>query len=259
MDMANYEPTSELIEALSQIACNLPCAPLEPPCLSLESIPELQAEYSLGLCVVAPCGVSAAGGLDFAQDCNWKHPFRLVRVAARLPVDETPFATSDSWKARLDCVICNISSTVILSVPSTLASATCTAFKLQSVVRPSDDPRYGRCVLIEIPVPAGITLRPEAAITLSMSICGSHTRITIPATGHIHSGTCNHKQEGDGALWSASNDGDAAAVKAALAAGCSTEEADKVRGTGTYAFPVYNVFFAIIGRQHRTHDCVLRW
>jgi len=71
------------------------------------------------------------------------------------------------------------------------------SMKLQTAVRVRDsstDPRYGRCVLIEIPVPAGITLRPGAAISLSVSIAGSPITLRIPAAGHIHSATCNHKK-----------------------------------------------------------------
>jgi len=64
--------------------------------------------------------------------------------------------------------------------------------RLQCVPQAAD-PRSGRCVLIEIPVPAGITLRPGAAIALSVCIAGSPITLRIPAAGHIHSATCNHK------------------------------------------------------------------
>jgi len=102
--------------------------------------------------------------------------------------------------------------------------------RLETAVRASSDgPRHGRCVLIEIPVPAGITLRPGAAIALTVCIAGSSITLRIPATGHIHCATCNHKMAGKGAVWRAANAGDAAALEAALAAGGSTEEADAVR------------------------------
>jgi len=73
-------------------------------------------------------------------------------------------------------------------------------------------------------VPAGITLRPGAAIALTVCIAGSPITLSIPATGHIHCATCNHKKAGQGAVWRAAYAGDAAALEAALAAGGSTEE-----------------------------------
>jgi len=36
----------------------------------------------------------------------------------------------------------------------------------------NNDPRYGRCVLVEIPVPAGIILQPDISIALCFSGCG---------------------------------------------------------------------------------------
>jgi len=59
----------------------------------------------------------------------------------------------------------------------------------------SDGPRHARCVLIEIPVPTGVTLHPGAAISLTVCIAGSPITLRIPAAGHIHSATCNHKSE----------------------------------------------------------------
>jgi len=59
----------------------------------------------------------------------------------------------------------------------------------------SDGPRHARCVLIEIPVPTGVTLRPGAAISLTVSIAGSPITLRIPAAGHIHCATCNHKRQ----------------------------------------------------------------
>jgi len=103
------------------------------------------------------------------------------------------------------------------------------SMRLEPVVRVSSDgPRHARCVLIEIPVPTGITLRPGAAIALTVSIAGSPITLRIPAAGHIHCATCNHKREPKGAVWRAADAGDAAALEAALAAGGSTEEADEV-------------------------------
>jgi len=84
--------------------------------------------------------------------------------------------------------------------------------------------RYSRCVVVEIPLPAGITLRPGAAVVLRVHIAGSPITLRIPAVGHIHTATCNHKKAGAGAVWRAAGNGDAAALETALAAGGSTEE-----------------------------------
>jgi hypothetical protein len=56
----------------------------------------------------------------------------------------------------------------------------------------------------------------------------SYVTLRIPAAGHIHCATCNHKQAGAGAVWRAAHAGDADALEAALATGGSTEESSTV-------------------------------
>jgi len=63
-----------------------------------------------------------------------------------------------------------------------------------------EDPRYGRCVKIEIPVPTDVALTPGAVIDLTANVAGSPITLRIPAVGHIHSGTCNHKRVPKGAV-----------------------------------------------------------
>jgi len=89
------------------------------------------------------------------------------------------------------------------------------------------NPRHERCLLVEIPAPAGIAIRHGATITLRITIDGSSTSLRIPATGHIHNATCNHKtgQRG-GAVWRAAKLNDTAALEAALAAGSTEETGD---------------------------------
>jgi len=147
-----------------------------------------------------------------------------------LPVEYESLGSAD-WSAAIECLIGNMRVTATLDVPPSAAKSSArTCMRLETAVRVSSDgPRHGRCVLIEIPVPAGITLRPGAAIALTVCIAGSPITLRIPATGHIHCATCNHKMAGDGAVWRAANAGDAAALEAALAAGGSTEETDGVR------------------------------
>jgi len=100
-----------------------------------------------------------------------------------------------------------------------------TSVRLETVVRVSiDGHRNDRCVLIEIPVPAGITLHLGAAIALTVCMPWSTITLSIPATGHIHCATCNHEKADIGDVWRAVDAGDAAALEAALAAGGSTEE-----------------------------------
>ena len=107
--------------------------------------------------------------------------------------------------------------------------------KLQTVISVSaTHHRHGNCVLVDIPVPAGITLRPGAAITLRLYVAGSPVSLRIPATGHIHSATCNHQIEigSVGTVLRAIYVQDAAALATALSEGGSTEEVDPVRQAG---------------------------
>lgn len=246
---------------LSQFASYLSRVPLEPTSISLEPSPDGLPACPLHLCVVAPCAITADHvSLDIAHDCKWLYPFRLARVAVRPRVDEAPSTTADTWRARIDSLIVNMMPSAILVIPRTSTSSSCTTLELQSVVRPCNNPSYDPCVLVDIPVPAGIVLRPGVIIRLSVSICGARFRVDIPGSGHMHSDTCNHKQEGKGAVWNAAFDSDSVALEAALASGGSTEEADQVRATGMTPQPLcrHNVpRGTFTGRQHFSHACGL--
>ena len=76
-------------------------------------------------------------------------------------------------------------------------------------------------------------MHPGAAVAVTVSIAGSPISLRIPAAGHIHTATCNHKRGPKGAVWDAADAGDAAALEVALAAGGSTEETGKVWGHWT--------------------------
>jgi len=164
--------------------------------LSLETTSESPG-CPLSLRVAAPRAINACDiELEIYQP--WCSPFRLVRVAVRLPAEIASLNSAD-FDAAMQCLILNMKAEATLEVPGLAADSSGTSAapnltKLQTAVRASGtDPRYGRCVLVEIPVPAGITLRPGAAISLSVSIAGSPITLRIPAAGHIHSATCNHK------------------------------------------------------------------
>jgi len=221
-------PLNELIGCVSRFRVDLLRAPLEPAPLSIDATSEAFAS-PLSLQIAAPHALTS-DGVTFEVSQPWCHPFRLVRLAARLPVEYESLESTD-WSAAIECFIGNMRLSAMLDIPPSAAklSARTTSMRLEPVVRVSSDgPRHARCVLIEIPVPTGVTLRPGAAISLTVSIAGSPITLRIPAAGHIHSDTCNHKSGPTGAVWRAADAGDAAALEAALAAGGSTEEADEV-------------------------------
>lgn len=239
--MASSEPATELGNALSQCGLNLPLAPQEPTYLSLDREFISGSPQRLSVRVDAPYGATAAD-VTVSQDCEWQYPFRLARVLTRLPVEGIPFLYPDAWRTKIDSIINNLIASASLVIPSTPPASGYTTLKLRAVARPSDDPRLFNCVLIEIPVPIGITLRHGAIISLRISVCGIPITVDIPAKGHIHSGTCKHTQEGKGAVWSAAYASDVAALESALAAGGSTEEADEVSSEYAGSGRVYIIY-----------------
>ena len=221
-------PRNEHTECVLRFSGDLLRAPQEPATLSLNATSE-DFTSPLSLRIAAPRALNAA---DFTFEVSqpWCHPFRLVRVAARAPVECELLESSDR-SAALQGLIDNMRVSGTLEYPNSDAKLrTVGRGMLSPVARlSSDGPWHGPCVLIEIPVPAGITLYPGATISLTVSDAGSPITLRIPAAGHIHCATCNHAMADAGAVWRAACAGDAAAVEAALAAGGSTEEADGVR------------------------------
>lgn len=224
------ESRSLLLESASRLYNDLLRLPLEPGLLSIEATSDIPSS-PLSVRVAAPRAVTA-GGIRIEVLQPWPYPYRLVRVAARLPIEYESLGSSD-WSAAVECIVGNVSLIATLDIPNEVAgdisSTHVSSCKLQTTVRASSiEPGYGRCVLIEVPVPAGIVLRPGALITLHVCIAGSPFTLCIPATGHIHSAKCNHTTGRDGAVWAASRAGDAAALEAALGAGGCTDESNEV-------------------------------
>jgi len=79
----------------------------------------------------------------------------------------------------------------------------------------------------------------------------------IPAAGHIHCATCNHKKTRKGAVWQAAFDGDAAALEAALAAGASTEESDEEVRSRRKASPTTH-WFNCVGCLSQGNTALIR-
>jgi len=163
---------SEIHATSSQLSSELLRAALEPTVLSLETTSESPG-CPLSLCVAAPRAMNACD-IELEIDQPWCSPFRLVRVAVRLPAEIASLNRTD-FDAAMQCLILNMKAEATLEVPGLAADSSgevhapiLRSCRLQCVPQEAT-PRYGRCVLIEIPVPAGITLRPGAAISLSVS------------------------------------------------------------------------------------------
>lgn len=185
-------------------------------------------ECPLSLRIAAPRGL-------FVEDINfkvlqpWSYPHRLVRIAAHLPVEYESLESADR-SAAIECFRGNLRIAASLDIPPSAAeSCMHTTLTLHSVARDFNDDPGNKCVLIDLPVPENTSLRDGASIVLTVSVAGCPTTLRIPAAGHIHSGTCNHRRVGSGAVLSAACAGDTTALRAALDAGGSTEEADDVR------------------------------
>jgi hypothetical protein len=213
----------ELSDALSPFSSGLLRVPLEPTVLSLEFAEK--SSSTLGLRVAAP------HALTFVKmtALPWCEPFRLVRVNIRLSETfKLHELSSEDGASLTETVVDNAEIMATIEMPPIAAPAVdslaLSSRQLPCMVRCCTD-----SVLIEIPVPAGTTLRPGAGIALSVTIAGSPVALRIPAMGHIHSATCNHSKQPRGRVYDAAEKGDACALEAALAAGCSTEEAQQVR------------------------------
>lgn len=220
---ALHEPRSELAKILDRNNTrHFLRLPLELTALSLEHTSAF-LEFPLGVGVVAPRALDARD-IELVVLQPWCAPFRLAQVVVRLPTEYLSLAPSDLGVA-IQSVIINIMSKATLRVP-----CISTTHMLRTVLRDYCDPKHGRCVLVEMPLPTGITLRPGAAITLTASFAGSLFNLRIPATGHIHTASCNHSKTSRGALMHAAHAGDIAALEALLAGGVSTEDTDDVSG-----------------------------
>ena len=221
------DPRKELTDVVTELSRHLLPVLRQPTSLTLATV-----ESPLGILVVAPRALEASD-VESAVVQPWCDPFRLVRVVVRLPSEYVHLDSADLGVA-IQSIIRNMTPEANLqthSIPVTRANhrePPLLRRTLKSVVRASSaDPCYG-CVLIDIPVPTGITLYPGAAITLRLHVAGSPVTLRIPATGHIHSASCNHKRAPAGAVHRAAKAGDTHALEAALAEGGSTEEIDKV-------------------------------
>lgn len=227
MMLAASAPPNELSEVLfTQILRS----PLEPTPLSLEPSFE-EGETALSLRVSALPAITAED-VDLEIMLPLCDYFRLVRIAVRVrPSISSMLGPGESSSAILN-LISNMELVAVLEIPVAgvgPGASVPTTQRLKIAVK--RDPLSGSCVLVEIPIPTGITLRPGAAISLSGSIAGSPVTLQVPASGHFHSATCSHDRKPAGAVTAAVIAGDAAAVKAALTAGGSTEEIDGVRNT----------------------------
>lgn len=216
------EPRSELLRVHSRFDSDsgLTREPLEPTLLSLDATHD-STSGPLFLRIVAPTVLAEGFKIEVAQP--WFYPFRLARAAVRLPIEYESLGFADR-KAVMECIVGCMSSTATLAIPGYGLSTNQEVLTLQTSARCDC-----RCVLIEIPIPAEITLHPGATILLTVCIAGSPMLLSIRAAGHIHSGNCNHKRLPQGAVWRAADAGNVAAIRIALAAGGSTEETDSVR------------------------------
>lgn len=218
-----HELLTELACITSRCSKNLLSSPMEPSPLSLEVASEALSPLALRVTATRALTIDDLE-LDILQP--WSYPYRLVRIAIRLPEEFASVVTTADWSESISCLMDNIVLTATL-VARCDSSTGESLLRLPTVLRSScTDSRYCRCMLVEIPLPAGVTLSPAAAITLTIVLVGSSIALRIPATGHVHTATCNHENAYKGAVWEAASAGDAAAVEAALAAGGSTEERD---------------------------------
>jgi hypothetical protein len=215
-------PLIDLSGCVSRFRIDLLRGPLENAPLSVDATSEYVVASPLSLRIASPRGLTAAD-VTFDVCQPWSHPYRLVRVAGRVPMEYDALESSER-KAALDRLIGDMRVSATLDNAATLSTGA--GVRLSPLARVSSDPLPGHCVLIEIPVPAGITMHPGAAISLTVSVAGSPITLRIPAAGHIHCATCNHSMADAGAVWQAAFLGDVAALEAALAARGSTEEKD---------------------------------
>jgi len=247
---------NELIGCVSRFRVDLLRVPLEPAPLSIDATSEASPVRSP--CISPHHHALTSDVVTFEVSQRWCHPFRLARLASRLPaayellrVYRTGLLRSSASLATYVCLPRSIFHIVRPNMQHvgrnvslrggafSLASADAQcSMRLQPVVSyRSDGPCHTRCVSIEIPVPIGITLCPGATIALIVSNAGSPITLRIPAASHIHCATCNHKKAREGDVWRAAHAGDVPALEAALAAGGSTEESDGVsdEASGSHA------------------------
>lgn len=155
-------PLDELMGCVSRLRVDARRAPLEPQPLSLNATPDAFA-CPLSLRIVAPRALTA-DDVTFDVTQPWCSPHRLVRIAVRAPVEYESLESAD-WSAAIQSFVGNMRLTANLDMPPKAAvSSARTHMRLETAVHvSSDSQKHGRCVLIEVPVPAGITLRPGSA------------------------------------------------------------------------------------------------
>jgi len=99
-------PLNELMGCISRFRVDLLRVPLEPAPLSLDAAFEAFA-CPLSLRIAAPRALTAAD-VTFDVSQPWCHPYRLVRVAVRFPVEYESLGSAD-WSAAIECFIGNMS------------------------------------------------------------------------------------------------------------------------------------------------------
>ena len=192
------------------------------PC-NMDLLPDeglAEAATCLGTTVVTSKAIDVGGLVLFA--CRrWTYPFRLAE-ATLYPtvVSGTAYETLMSLRSLFgnlhvtaELAGMKLLPVVIIEGPSTASSP---------------PPAFVR---LRFSVPANSHVRAQSIITVRVFIHGSGSEplfITIPASGHFHSATCNHASSPKGAVFAAAASGDIPALEAALDAGGSTEEAAEV-------------------------------
>jgi len=124
-------PLNELIGCVSRFRVDLLRAPLEPAPLSIDATSEAVAS-PLSLQIAAPHALTS-DGVTFEVSQPWCHPFRLVRLAARLPVEYELLESTD-WSAAIECFIGNMRLSATLDIPPSAAklSARTTSYEARA-------------------------------------------------------------------------------------------------------------------------------
>ena len=211
----------QLVDATSMYHEHLMRGPVQPTTLSLQMTSDGDA---LGLRVVAPDAWTAAA----AVVRRWVAPYH--RACASLPL-------ADEYRELHDAAEVEVArrAAMVNAAPYATLEVPCHACKHPHIVthelHTSMRSGEGHCVEISMPVPTHVLL-PGAAVILRVTVDGVRVALRIPAAGHIHSTSCNHKRIDEGTVWVAAYAGDLVALDAALAAGGSTEEFRVVRIDG---------------------------
>jgi len=228
----------QIAETTSQLSEDLFRYPLEPTALSIDAIDGAYGCKTppLAMFVSSPEAMTV-GDITLQIIQSFYDPFRLIRVSATLQV---VCSSLEEISVATEYAIRNMTFEALLEVPGVVGSKIADlTYTLRTAVRDcSTDMHCDHSVLFEIPYPPGIALRPGAAAVLTLSLGGSAVSLRIPAIGHLHSASCNHRRVFTGAMCHAAALGNTVALKASLRTGGSTEEVDNVRmGDVCHAFP----------------------